>query len=308
MRFTRAVPLVDGHDLQFKRMHAQGLSQTRVAQIVQDEKGFIWFGTQDGLHRYDGYTLRGFRHDPQRSNSLSGVFVYSLLRDRANTLWVGSDDALDRFHPGTETFAPFDIAPDGPTNVTCMSQDSSGTIWLCTRNGLYRLAPGANRATRISHDPGDPATLSSNTIHSVDEGANGALWVGTSAGLDLWDRSTQRVVSHLPLSETPQGLAFHEDRFGTFWIIHGAEGRLSVFDRAANELATWLPTASGSETSPILFSTMLEDRDGTMWFGTLNHGILKFDRSQRRFIRYTTHRFRSQQPVGPPRQRSVSGP
>ena len=65
-RVVRKVPLVDGHDLQFKRMPAQGLSQ-RVAQIVQDEKGFMWFGTQDGLHRYDGYTLKVFRHDSQNA-------------------------------------------------------------------------------------------------------------------------------------------------------------------------------------------------------------------------------------------------
>src|SRR6185436_10216021 len=80
-RVTRAVTLVDGHDLQFRRVAAEGLSQTRVAQIVQDEQGFMWFGTQRGLHRYDGYELRVFRHMARQKKSLSGVYVYSLLKD-----------------------------------------------------------------------------------------------------------------------------------------------------------------------------------------------------------------------------------
>lgn len=287
---TISVPLVDGHDLQFKRMLAPGLSQTRVAQILQDDKGFMWFGTQNGLHRYDGYSLKVFRHDPQRSSSLSGVFIYSLLRDRAGALWVGSDDGIDRFNPVTETFERFAVEGVGsnPTNVSGISQDSAGTLWLSTLSGLYRLDSAAHRTTTLRHDPRDASTVSSSVIQFVGEDAGGDLWVATSAGLDLLDRTTQKVVRHLPLPDSQRALVFRQDRHGNFWIIHGAEGRLSVFDRSANELSEWRP-ASGADARPVSFNTMLEDRDGTMWFGTLNQGILKFDRDHGRFVRYMPH-------------------
>lgn len=290
-RLTISVPVVDGHDLQFKRMLAPGLSQTRVAQIVQDDKGFMWFGTQNGLHRYDGYSLKVFRHDPQRSNSLSGVFIYSLLRDRAGALWVGSDDGIDRFDPVTETFERFTVEGTGasPTNVAGLSQDSAGTIWLSTLGGLYRFNSTPDRATILRHDPRDASTLSSSLIQFVGEDARGDLWVATSAGLDQLDRSTQKVLSHLPLPGSHRALLFHQDRRGKFWIIHGSEGRLSLFDRDANELSTWMPTSGAADASPISFNTMLEDRDGTMWFGTLNQGLLKFDRDHGTFIRYLPH-------------------
>lgn len=146
--------LVDGHDLRFKRLDAPRLSQTRVQQIVQDDKGFIWFGTQNGLNRYDGYELKEFRHQPDSDDSLSGVYVYSLLRDRTKGLWVGSDEFLDRFDPNTETFKRYNVTATGvipsAVNFADMSQDAAGLIWLCTRNGLYKLDPIAHQ-TELFH-------------------------------------------------------------------------------------------------------------------------------------------------------------
>jgi ligand-binding sensor domain-containing protein/signal transduction histidine kinase len=289
-RTTRRVPLFDGNDIQFRRLRAP-LSQTRVGQIVQDHKGFIWFGTQDGLNRYDGYELKVFHHDPDRADSLSGVYIFSLLEDRANGLWVGSDEFLDRFDPISEKFTRYEFGPEGggssATQIYYATQDASGLIWLCTRNGLYSIDPVAHQTKFFRHDPNDPSTLASNFILTAGDDRQGNFWVGTSAGLDLFDRKSQKVISHLPLAGSEDRMCFHEDRFGTFWIISGTDGQLAVFDKQTNTLSNWLPIAEGSSTtSPILFSTMLEDRDGTMWFGTLKNGILKFDRDQQRFIRY----------------------
>ncbi len=291
-RLVHPAPLVDGHDLQFRRVTAEGLSQTRVAQIVQDHQGFMWFGTQRGLYRYDGHELRIFRYSARQRGSLSGVYVYSLLRDRADTLWVGSDGFLDRFDPRTETFTrqgvTADGEPPGPMNVSCISQDSPGILSLCTRSGLYRTDPLTQKTIVLRHRSGDPTSLASDAVQFVGEDRRGALWVGTTAGLDVVDRQSHRAITHLPLSASPRGMAFHEDRSGVFWIIHGANGQLAVFDREGNTLSAWTPSSRETVADPVMFTSLLEDRDGTMWFGTQNHGILKFDRDRRRFLRYTS--------------------
>src|SRR5580658_7410013 len=94
---SQRAPVLDGDDIRFSRLStAQGLSQTQAAQIVQDDQGFMWFGTQYGLDRYDGYEFRVFTHDPARENSLSCVYVHSLFKDRSGALWVGCDQFLDR--------------------------------------------------------------------------------------------------------------------------------------------------------------------------------------------------------------------
>src|SRR5260370_7772831 len=105
---TIRLHVVDGKDIRFARISgSQGLSQVRVSDMVQDDQGFIWFGTWNGLNRYDGYNFKVFKHDPERQQSLSGVFIYSLFKDRAGTIWVGTDQSLDRFYPRMEKFGHY---------------------------------------------------------------------------------------------------------------------------------------------------------------------------------------------------------
>ena len=86
---TITLPVVDGKDLRFTRLSTdQGLSQTKVSQIVQDDQGFMWFGTQYGLNRYDGYNFKLFVHDPRNPNGLSGVYTSALFKARDGALWV----------------------------------------------------------------------------------------------------------------------------------------------------------------------------------------------------------------------------
>ena len=128
------LPIVDGNDIKFTRISpTAGLSQTQVLKIVQDNQGFIWFGTQYGLNRYDGYRFREFKHDPKDPGTLSGVHIYALFKDRAGALWVGCFNTLDRLDPTTERVTHYLIdpaRPGGPSQrVTHISQDKDGMLW-----------------------------------------------------------------------------------------------------------------------------------------------------------------------------------
>ncbi len=88
--------MIDGNDIRFTRLTtAEGLSQTMVTKIAQDNQGFMWFGTQYGLDRYDGYNFKVFLHDPKETNSLSGVLISELFKDRDGALWIGCGQSLD---------------------------------------------------------------------------------------------------------------------------------------------------------------------------------------------------------------------
>jgi signal transduction histidine kinase/ligand-binding sensor domain-containing protein len=153
---------------------------------------------------------------------------------------------------------------------------------------VYRTDPLTQKTVVLRHRPGDPTTIGSDAVQFVRDDRKGALWVGTAAGLDVVDRQSHRVIAHVPLSPSPRGMAFHEDRAGVFWIIYGSDGQLGAFDRGGNTLSIWRPSSGQADADPVMFTALLEDRDGTMWFGTQNHGILKLDRVHRRFIRYTS--------------------
>ena len=148
----------------------------------------MWFGTQYGLNRYDGYSFKIFVNDPRNPNSLNGVFVDALFKDRDGALWVGCDQFLNKFEPATETFTRYPVP-----YANHVSQDAAGTLWLATPTGLYKLNPATGQIRQYSHDPNDPLSLSSNNVKSSGEDKEGKFWVANSEGLDEFDRRTGKV-------------------------------------------------------------------------------------------------------------------
>src|SRR5215472_1047594 len=219
------VPVVDGNDIRFSRLStAQGLSQTRVLQIVEDNQGFIWFGTQYGLDRFDGYEYKVFAHDPTRENSLSCVYIHSLFKDRAGTLWVGCDSFLDRFDSVTETFTHYQIAPAAPGQVVNavdqISQDRAGLLWLATGKGLFRLNPETGQVIHYGHDSSNSFSLGNNQVKCTLEDSSGRFWVIDGDDLEEFDRNSDRVLRRMRLANSKNDASLYEDHRGALWILY----------------------------------------------------------------------------------------
>jgi PAS domain S-box-containing protein len=288
-----ALPMIEGRGIRFRRLPTTaGLSQTRVSNIVQDDKGFIWFGTQDGLNRFDGYSCKVFRHDPQNPDSLSGAYIRELFKDRSGFIWVASDQFLDRLDPTTEAFRHYSLVEPNNSGPDIMighiSQDGSGLLWLSTSRGLFRVDPATGRSTQFLHDPKDPATIGDDAVSSTGEDRRGRFWVGTGETLDEFDRTTGKVKRHIAIPDSGMGVRFHEDRFGIFWIFYGWDGLPATLDPESGKLTRFRFNLDPHQdpTNNRVYA-MLEDRNGDMWFGTAANGILKFDRQHRRFVAYS---------------------
>jgi signal transduction histidine kinase/ligand-binding sensor domain-containing protein len=250
----------------------------------------MWFGTWNGLNRYDGYKFKLFKHEPGDPKSLSGVYVYALLKDHSGNLWVGTDGFLDRLDPETESFTHYKLdtpATKGLSSiVNHISEDSSGKLWVSTRNGLFRLDPNSGELKNYIHDPADPSTLADNSIRSSGEDRQGNFWVATTRTLDEFDRQTGKVKRHIQVGESGVGLLFHEDRFGVFWVIYGSLGYIATLDRNTNRLTRFDYDWKVGPPQENQAYSMLEDSNGTMWFGTASAGLMKFDRQNRCFVSY----------------------
>ncbi len=287
------LPVVDGQDIRFRRLSGNaGLSQTRVAWVVQDNLGFIWLGTQYGLNRYDGYRSKVFKHESGRSDSLSCVYIRSLFVDHSGTLWIGCDRFLDKFEPATETFAHFRIDAQVPgrlpTPIERINEDHAGILWLATARGLYRFDPATRQATRYSHDPADPTSIGGNRINFAGEDRTGRFWVASGGGLDEFDRKTGKVIRHAPIrSEISQ---FHEDKFGVFWMItfNDSSCALASLNLKTNRVTCHSIEKPSGIRSPVNISAMLESQGGTMWLSS-SAGILKLDREHKRIVSYHNH-------------------
>jgi PAS domain S-box-containing protein len=279
---TIALPVVDGKGIRFSRLSTdEGLSQTKVSQIVQDDQGFMWLSTQYGLNRYDGYNFKLFVHDPRNPNSLSGVYIRTLFKDRDGALWVGCDQFLNKFNRATETFTRYPVP-----FVNHISQDRTGILWLATVKGLYSLNPATGTIRQYPHNPNDPLSLS-NDVKSSGEDKEGRFWVVNVGHLDEFDRRTGKVTRHIAIPGAALGFGFYEDRFGVFWIFHDAPNALSVFDPKTNTLSNYsFRELEPSATALTVVMAMTEDRNGNLWLATHGAGLLRFDREHRRFVRY----------------------
>jgi ligand-binding sensor domain-containing protein len=282
--------LIEGDDIRFHQIQGvNSLSQTRATPTVQDRLGFLWFGTQYGLDRFDGYKFKVFRHEPGQSGSLSGVYVHKLFIDHTGALWVGCDRLLDKFDPFTETFTHFRLGGKGTSEsfgpAYDIKEDRHGKLWVATLKGLFMLDPSTGQTIRFTHDPKDPSSIGNDGLNFIDEDRQGTFWVASFAGLDAFDRDTGKVTRHIAMDGW---FTFHEDKFGTFWIAGNApQCPLAVLDRNTNQLTCYsIYEGARRVTSIAAIYTMLESRDGTMWMGTEGGGLLRYDREHNRLVCY----------------------
>jgi methyl-accepting chemotaxis protein/ligand-binding sensor domain-containing protein len=212
--------------LQFTKITADdGLAGPWVASIYQDVRGYMWFGTRRGLDRYDGYTIRNFRHVRGDSTSLPSNYVNFVAEDRDSTLWVGTRAGVARYDRARETFHSYPL--EGDRQVLSMLQTRNGAVWFGTDKGLFQFDRASGKATRFT---GGGAALVPVTINSLAEDRRGHVWVATSgAGAYDLDPATGNLRAYPGSLGAATGLpdadvrSIIEDDAGTIWIgtYHG---------------------------------------------------------------------------------------
>ena len=275
----------------------QGLSDQRVLALLQDRTGFMWFGTNNGLNRYDGHTIVEYRNDSNNPNSLSGNFIHDLHEDRAGTLWVGTSSGLNAFDRHTERFTRYRRDPANPRSlsdntVNTIYEDRSGVLWLGTASGLNRFDRETGQFTAYHHDANDPRSLVDDAVSVITEDRTGALWVGTLNGLSRFDLATATFTSYRHDPATPRSLShdvvwdIREDRTGRLWV--GTDGGgLSRFDPATGDFTHYRHDPGNPRSlSSDRIASILEDASGELWISTFGGGLSVLDAARQRFRTY----------------------
>ena len=253
------------------------LSQIRAGQIIQDARGFLWIGTQYGLNRYDGIRVHQFLHDPSDANSLGGTYIEVLFNDSKGNLWISSDQAFDRYNPETETFHHFDLTSkkDGSRFfVRHICEDRFGTFWLGTGEGLLRFDPKTGAYRLVSSDRRSKPLFVEQDIKALNIDREGHFWIATRTEIDLFDPLSQDVLRRIPTAYSPAVTLMHEDIHGNLWVI--VRNNLYKMDDARTRLEPIRSLGGLDLTGFGELRTMMEDRDGDMWFGTEYSGIIHF--------------------------------
>ncbi len=265
-----------------------GLSSNLVQAVLQDRQGFLWFGTLEGLNRYDGYDITVYRPEPGNPDSLSDTVINGLYEDRSGNLWVATTNGLNRFDPATERFTRYQHDPADPTSVSGNSftvadgfyEDQAGHLWFGTwTGGLTRFDPATERFTHYQHDPEDPDSLINDFIIKMAPSADGTrLWLVTPDGLDMLDMTTEKFTHYRHDPANPKSLSHpeinsvYETTLGeqpVVWVGAG-DGTLNQFD-PVRERFTHHAIANTKITA------IYEADDGMLWLGTQGEGVFLFD-------------------------------
>ena len=290
-------------NLNFKHLTIEnGLSQNAVYAILQDRRGFMWFGTKDGLNKYDGYTMTVYMSDPADSSSISNNSIKRLFEDSRGNLWIGTfDGGLNRMERDRETFHHFLFDPLNPhslsgNHVTAIAEDSLGNLWVGTFNdGLNLLSreemtTSAPSLKRFIHDPANPASLSRDNVHDLLIDRQGMLWIGTGAGLNqLVDANMGRfqqypITVKAPNTPSRPGDAavnsIYLDQNDSLWI--GTTFGIAAFNRRSGEYLHYPNRQGIAGSSWGKVAGIADDPAGRLWLASPG-GLMRFDPRDQRY-------------------------
>ena len=288
--------LAAAQPVDFRRLTIEdGLSQNAVYAVSQDRQGFLWFGTKDGLNRYDGYTFTVFQHNPFDTTTLSDHHITKLFEDPGGGLWIGAQSgALNYYRQDTETFERIQL-PSAPASsspaafeISALAGSAEGTLWVGTRgNGLFRLsyAPDALPACRIEpygHDPDDPHSLLNDHVNAILTDSRGRVWIGTDHGLSIYDEQKEQFQNIFLQTRDPAApavspheaiSAVFEDRNGTLWL--GTPGGLLRYDRSTGDHVAYPHRYAVFRYGWGIINHIAEDEAGHLWLATAA-GLMRF--------------------------------
>ncbi len=278
-----------------------GLSHNSVIAVIQDQRGFMWFGTQDGLNRFDGQNFRHYRNIQGDSTSLSDSFIISLIEDSDGVIWIGTRyGGLNRFDAETETFHRYPFGgPDEETSlgsgiVKALFDWGERGLWVGTMGGgLSVLDRETGHFTHFRYDSLDTSTLSEDKIWNIYVDRSETLWVGTwDGGLNEFIPSSNSFRRHIwsvdgkLLFGSNRIRSILEDQEGLYWIGTSGGG-LSRWNRETQKVTVFKNiTGNVNSISDNKVWDVHQDSRGILWIGTFGGGVGRLDPSTNRFTRY----------------------
>jgi signal transduction histidine kinase/ligand-binding sensor domain-containing protein/DNA-binding response OmpR family regulator len=264
----------------FKQLTSEdGISQSEVYSFLKDSRGFVWFGTVDGLNRYDGYNIEIFNTNKNDTNSLSNNTVRSLAEDQTGRIWIGTDDGLNFYDPKTELIYQVKInSVEKRFPVWCIYiQD--GYLLAGTANGLWRskiqntgindIGKGFQQISNYTYNQN-----TDNFIRAIVKCTLGGNWIVTSDNISriIFQQNSNEPVVIEDFAINPNQRTATEDSSGNLWIATSENGliRYNPHTKVTDYFNSY-GTLFGPSSRKC--SSLAVDKNGNLWVGTGDRGL-----------------------------------
>jgi diguanylate cyclase (GGDEF)-like protein len=287
--------LAQARSMAFERVSLdQGLSQSTVLTMFQDSRGYMWFGTEDGLNRYDGLSFKTYKYDPADHASLPHNMVWAIAEDAQGDLWVATEGGgLARWERAHDRFARVAVTstPAQYMRLRTLAVAPDGALWIGSKDaGLVRLEPTTGNAKTYRHDANDPSSISHDGVYAVASDGD-QLWIGTDGGVDRFDPATGKAVRFHHDAARADSLgddrvrALLVDREHRLWV-GTLGGGLSRLDAGSDRFRVYRnDPANPNSLGHDKVRALLEDGAGRLWIAT-DKGLDLLDRQQSSFEHY----------------------
>jgi signal transduction histidine kinase/ligand-binding sensor domain-containing protein/DNA-binding response OmpR family regulator len=273
----------------------QGLPNAYVGNIIQDSEGYLWFCTEKGVERYDGYGFRSYMNNPDDTTSFINASATSLYIDREGILWCGSLHGLEKFDRTTNSFTNYLLDHSEKASVSInyiydILEDNRGIFWVTNGNGVFKFNRISGKFTPANNVDSTYGALADSYHPFVDK--DGSLWFGTGRGLDKFDYETGKIVHywHDPGNRKTGGRSISkyntseicEDKNGTMWI--GCFNGIIEFNKKSNTFTNYVPDSNIHRPDDVNeVHTLCIGPTGLLWIGTAR-GIFTFDIKSKKFV------------------------
>ena len=262
----------------------RGLSQNSVQCIIQDNDGFMWFGTWDGLNRYDGYSFKIIRPDQYNtSTSLSSPTIRTMFIDTEGNLWVGTEVGLNKYSSRTKQFTQFKSNPKNINSlsnesINCITEDDKGNLWIGTNDGLNCMNKRTGNVKRFQLNPINANSLSNNAVKNIVYDKRGILFIATDKGLneynikeDVFYHYYHDVSDKNSISSDYVNCVFI-DNSKNIWV--GTDKGLNLFDERHHKFRIFkndLKNPNSLSNDDV--RSIIRDKNGMYWIGTYGGGV-----------------------------------
>jgi signal transduction histidine kinase/ligand-binding sensor domain-containing protein len=262
---------------QFTNLHfinfssKDGLSSNTINIILKDRFGYMWFGSEDGLSKFDGTRFTVYNHNAADTSTIRSNYVMVIYEDKEGQLWVGTNKGLSLYDRDHDAFRNINVTLDNSARTICA--DHNGNLWIGSYTGLFRYNPASGASTYYSAEDGGKSHLASNMIISILEDSQQRLWIGSTAGLHLYQPATDdfdlfsghhpdSAISDLSIK------TLYEDHSGNLWV-GTADGGLNKLPVGGNGFYSYKSVANDIHglSSNRIYS-IAEEQDGNLWVGT----------------------------------------
>ncbi len=259
---------------------SEGLSENTVLTIFQDRHGFMWFGTREGLNKYDGYDFTIYKANLDDPAALSDAYVTTAIESQDGSIWLGTYyGGLNRFDQEVDRFERFMPKPGDPTslpdeNVQALFEDSWGRLWVGTEGGLSLLNEEGTGFTTFEHDPTETGSLSDNDVQVIFEDSSGSIWIGTQNGLNRFDTEALTFERFFVRENADYSNIKSICLDGDTGLWLGTYGGLIRFNIKTKTFRLFTHDAYDPDSiSSNLINVIYRDRSGDLWLGFEDAGV-----------------------------------